>query len=466
MAKRRKAGGRSGEAAGGEPEPARARPKARRGAFPPAWAVANDPTGEPLRRAVAEGRLDVLEHLIEAGADLDAVEEQGDDTALILAAGLGKADLVELLVEMGADADLIDAEGRSPLMLAAGRNDRECFDLLAPATAEEERKRAARKLEAIEKADGPGGGGAPLLELIEATKAGDLDAIRAALAAGADVDGQDFEGWTPLHHAARLGVRVETARVLLDAGADPNGRSEYDLTPLACAGHPDMIRLLAAAGADPRATDESGMTLLHYAACKGVVDHIGPLIEAGADPDARDAEGRTPLHLAASHRQAAAFLRLADSDDRLLVRDAEGRTPLDLARTAYFHPTHWSAFLRLKKALVRSGRLDARPDALVAAAGGRSGAVAKLLAGGADVNAPGDLAGGRHGVTALYVAACRGDLALVRSLLDAGADPRATSVIDRQFRLRYLNSITPRDGAAAYGHPEVVEVLEQAEASH
>jgi len=69
-------------------------------------------------------------------------------------------------------------------------------------------------------------------------------------------------------------------------------------------------------------------------------------------------------------------------------------------------------------------------------------------------------------VTALYVAACRGDLALVRSLLDAGADPRATSVIDRQFRLRYLNSITPRDGAAAYGHPEVVEVLEQAEASH
>ena len=47
-----------------------------------------------------------------------------------------------------------------------------------------------------------------------------VDAIKAALAAGGDVNERDKAGWTPLMHAA-LECRAEEIRLLLDKGADP-----------------------------------------------------------------------------------------------------------------------------------------------------------------------------------------------------------------------------------------------------
>src|SRR5687767_11695398 len=55
-----------------------------------------------------------------------------------------------------------------------------------------------------------------------AAEAGDIAAIRAALAAGADVDGEDAAtGQTPLLRAVAAG-RTDAVKALLDAGADPS----------------------------------------------------------------------------------------------------------------------------------------------------------------------------------------------------------------------------------------------------
>ena len=62
---------------------------------------------------------------------------------------------------------------------------------------------------------------------------------------------------TPLHFAA-AGDRVvtmrnntEIVRVLLDAGAHPNGRNGHGRTPLHLAKHSDTVQALLDAGADP-----------------------------------------------------------------------------------------------------------------------------------------------------------------------------------------------------------------------
>ncbi|MER7584799.1 ankyrin repeat domain-containing protein [Kitasatospora sp. NPDC097691] len=59
--------------------------------------------------------------------------------------------------------------------------------------------------------------------LLEAAERGDLDATRAAPAAGAAVDARDTEGRTPLLRAA-FADRVAVARLLVGAGADVNAQ--------------------------------------------------------------------------------------------------------------------------------------------------------------------------------------------------------------------------------------------------
>ena len=71
-------------------------------------------------------------------------------------------------------------------------------------------------------------------------------------------------GMTPLMYAARDG-RMETVRMLLDAGADINARDANEITPLIAAitnNHPDVARYLIERGADIKAADWYGRTPL------------------------------------------------------------------------------------------------------------------------------------------------------------------------------------------------------------
>ena len=67
--------------------------------------------------------------------------------------------------------------------------------------------------------------------LCKLAKRGKVEKFQSLLEAGADINCEDKDGWTPLHWAAALG-RIEMARRLVEAGADVNAQDDNGYTPL------------------------------------------------------------------------------------------------------------------------------------------------------------------------------------------------------------------------------------------
>jgi len=77
----------------------------------------------PLIVAAEEGRYDVVEFLIESGANLNARNDL-NYTALHHAAFHGHKSIVELLLKNGADANIRDSTGSTPLLLSISKGHR------------------------------------------------------------------------------------------------------------------------------------------------------------------------------------------------------------------------------------------------------------------------------------------------------------------------------------------------------
>ena len=141
------------------------------------------------------------------------------------------------------------------------------------------------------------------LPMVVASKSGDVDALRRALAAGGDPETLDGEGWTPIMNACYVGDHSEMVSILLDAGADPNGSGLYNWT-----------------------------TNLHMAANMGRVECTALLLSAGASVHAvsKDEDCRSPaedLSDCRCRRILALLLRAGSPIPRLSFGSvAEGRS--------------------------------------------------------------------------------------------------------------------------------------------
>ena len=277
-------------------------------------------------------------------------------------------------------------------------------------------------------------------DVIAAARAGDVAAVRALVADGADVDARQGDGATALHWAAHRGDHA-LAEVLIAAGADVDAGNALDATPLWLASQNGDARLVArllAAGADANLTLRMGETPLMSAARSGDVDTVGLLLAAGADVNAAERErGQTALMWAAAqgHAEVVRVLAAAGADlhARSLVWDQLENTAGNTNPIGNFRMAHGGSTALLFVA--RNGDLDtarvlleAGADANDTAAAGTSalvivahsghGALAELLLErGADANAAG------AGYTALHAAVLREQEALVGVLLAYGADP-------------------------------------------
>lgn len=136
----------------------------------------------------------------------------------------------------------------------------------------------------------------PVLDVFEAAATGQ------PLPEGADVNSPNADGFTPLHLAAMFG-RTETARALLDSGADLHAlsRNPQAATPLhsALGGRQwDTARLLLERGADVNAAQPGGWSPLLLAAREGQADLVAELLSRGAAPHARTEAGESAADLA------------------------------------------------------------------------------------------------------------------------------------------------------------------------
>jgi ankyrin len=205
----------------------------------------------PLAIAAANGNAAMIGVLLDAGADPNAFDAAGE-TPLMSAARVGKADAVALLLDRGATVDLADnTYQQTALMVAVRENRPDVVKLLLSRGANVNAKtRVGRAPSWVLPNSVPGFGHG-------------IGIVRGGLpdrGSRPPIPG----GMTPLQYAARDG-RLETVRILLDAGAGINDTDANAITPLIAAitnNHPDVARFLIERGADIKTTDWYGRTPL------------------------------------------------------------------------------------------------------------------------------------------------------------------------------------------------------------
>ena len=247
-------------------------------------------------------------------------------------------------------------------------------------------------------------GKAPLADLIQA---GDLDAARERIRAGADVNAAQSNGARPIHWAVYQ-VDHGLVEALIANKADVNVANLFGSTPIAEAaklGDATMVKILLDAGAKPEGANKDGETALMMAIKLGHLAVVEMLIKAGANVNAVEQfHHQTPLMWAVS-----------------APRNAAEMTKLLLSKGADFKPR--ALFSDWESEITSEPRAQYRPVGgltalLYAARDGCYYCVEALIKAGADVNVPTPEA-----VTPLMLALDNDHPEVAKLLLDRGASP-------------------------------------------
>ncbi len=206
-----------------------------------------------LSIAAREGALDLVEGLIDAGADLEAADRTGL-TPLMNAVKEQRMDIVRTLLDAGADVNTRDRMNGTSMSWACG---------FATAAMVQELIDAGAEVDIPQDLTG-------FTPLTWAAGFGDPNVVPLLIKHGANINAEDLlEGAAPITHAARTG-KAESIQFLVDAGADVNFRDRNGKTPLLAAasgagGTLDKIQLLIQLGADVKAEDNRGENALDFA---------------------------------------------------------------------------------------------------------------------------------------------------------------------------------------------------------
>ncbi|XP_028990730.3 caskin-2-like [Betta splendens] len=241
-----------------------------------------------------------------------------------------------------------------------------------------------------------------------------------------NINYQDLDGFSALHHAAMTGT-AELLSFLLEAQATVDIR------------------------------DTNGMCPIHYAAWQGKPDSVLLLLRAGASVNTPSHDGQLPLHLSAQYGYyEVSEMLLEHKSNPGLTNDAK-RTPLDLA----------CEFGRLKVAqlLLRSNMVAAGvgrhsimdpPSTTplhLAARNGHKDIIRLLLNSGFDINCA------TKAGTALHEAALYGKMEVVRQLLNAGVNVNLRNTYN-QTALDIVNQFTTSTASK-----EIKQLLREASTS-
>ena len=245
---------------------------------------------ETLYKVLRAGRYKLMCEFMDSGeltADCLLKHQGGFTTPMHVAALNIRGDsikMVQHLLNAGADVNAVDSEGNTPLFHAVMESDPAMVTLMLGAGAQVNVKNHHG-----------------MTPLHEAAAYGALDNVKLLLKAGADATAESKEKETPLHGAAMAG-NVEIMQLLVAAGADVNAREIDGLSVLGRAAayqtSANPILYLISQGADVGGGTHSGNKPLHHAAMRGNTDVMNALLDAGADINMPGVGNVTPLCLA------------------------------------------------------------------------------------------------------------------------------------------------------------------------
>ena len=386
----------------------------------------------PIADAAQRGDVTTLRSLVESGEDVNT--RQGDGaTALHWAVYRNDTESTALLLRAGADVDLANDYGVTPLALAAKNGHAPIIQQLLVAGTDPN-----DPLQAVNATETP---------LMLAARAGQPDALKVLLNAGARIDASEtWNGQTALMWAAAEG-HVPIVRLLIDRGADIHARSNGGATALLFAtrqGSVGSVRGLLAAGADVNVQRPDGATSLLVAVINGHEDLVDLLLEEGADPNIEGGSTRLTVQGVRAEPMPLEFRKLgySESENEEVIRGNIFGRPLQAA----VHVANWHI-----------------SDQFISVNLDRLRVIRALLAHGADVNGRNTMeeprwSGARYrrhltGGTAFLYAAKVADVEVMRLLLEHGADPTLSSA----------DNITPLMAAAGIAWASNQERASEAE---
>jgi ankyrin repeat protein len=271
-----------------------------------------------LHHAVCGNKDAILRALLDRGVDVNARTQTGY-TALHLAVQDRRVRAVRRLIAAGANvnAQTTDQWALTPLKQAL--TDDKIRPLLEEAGARLDPRRetlvaqvVAQAAAARNRGESPHFAKKIVDAFVAAAAEGDLEVVRALLAAGMPTSVRHEKGHTALQVAVGAGRR-DVFQVLLDAGADldPATATQWPILVLAgTGGHVKIVQDLLERGLDPDQTGSDGITPLMAAALQDHAPVVQVLLEAGADPRRRGGigvfarrPGKTALEFAQENRK-------------------------------------------------------------------------------------------------------------------------------------------------------------------
>ncbi|KAF6040293.1 TNKS2 [Bugula neritina] len=273
------------------------------------------------------GRKDVVDHLVECGADVHA-RDDGGLIPLHNACSFGHAEVVHLLLSQGADANSRDNWNYTPLHEAAIKGKLDVCLVLLQHNADPLVNNTDGKTP-LDLADASAklvlSGEYKKDELLEAARSGNEEKLMSLLTPlNVNCHASDGRKSTPLHLAAGYN-RTRIVQLLLQQGADVHAKDKGGLVPLhnACSyGHFEVTEMLLKAGANVNTMDLWQFTPLHEASSKYRVEVCSLLLAHGADPT-----------LPNCHNKAAVDVAQRDLQERLHY-EFKGHQVLEAARQA------------------------------------------------------------------------------------------------------------------------------------
>jgi ankyrin repeat protein len=242
-----------------------------------------------LHWAVHRDDTQIVDRLLRAGANVNAENRYGVKP-IMLAAVNGHAAIIESLLEAGADVNTANAEGQTVLMTAARTGKPEAVRVLLA--------RGAR-VNATERYRGQSA-------LMWAAAQGQTDTVRMLVEAGADISARSKGNPS----AVRAAVRSNVSQLAISS-LDPTATGNREEVPNTAdqggtaglnallfavrAGHIETARALIDAGANVNDTVGDGTSALVLAVMNANYALAAMLLEKGANPNA-DAQGWTALH--------------------------------------------------------------------------------------------------------------------------------------------------------------------------